>query len=259
MPNLGLGLNIQSGVAVSPYNSTYQAILNNASSRGVIQPSANEKTIQNALVKNLIDDGIWARLDAFYMCANNITDATGGFALINWKNPSSNYGTSTALPSISPKSGFTGNGSTQFVNLNFNATAGTNFANPNGSFGVWVGTLAGVASPVIAAGLANNRIRNGSSIISGATVTTPNYTSNSFLHLNKTSGAVVSFRNGISTSGSNVTWVADNNSFNLLKYNDSTSFGTSQIKVAFIGGDLASFAITFYNRISDYIIALNAL
>jgi hypothetical protein len=259
MPNLGLGLNIQSGVSVSPYNSTYQAILTDASSRGVIQPSANEKTIQNALVKNLIDDGIWSKLDAFYMFANNITDATGGFALINWKNPSSNYGTSTALPSISAKSGFTGNGSTQFVNLNFNATTGTNFANPNGSFGVWVGTLAAAASPVIAAGIAGNRIRNGSSIIAGSSIATPSYTSNSFLHLNKTSGAMISFRNGISTAGTNATWVADNNSFNILKYNDSPSFGVSQVKVAFIGGDLASLAITFYNRISDYITALNAL
>ena len=274
MPNLGLGLNINYGVSLKSFNTTYQAILANATTRGVIKPSANEQSLQNALVQSLIDAGVWSKLDAFYMFANNITDATGGFALINWKNPSSNYGTAaTNLPSITPKNGFTGSavgGSNQGINLNFLANSGVNFGSGspspvNGSFGVMLGTVqTNAQAPIMAALNATNKLRNistgasqtvGGSSIGAATVI---FSSNSFVHLNVTSTTMTVYRNGTGTNGTRSAWVADTQNFYVLR-DSAGSYGTSQVKTAFIGGDLSSEAANFSTIINNYITALNAL
>jgi hypothetical protein len=279
MPNIGLGLCISNKVklASSIYTPEYQAILNKATSISATQPSDYEKTLQNLLVTNLISNGIWAKLDAFYVFANNPT--SGGsydgrsFALINWIKPTANYGTANPLPTfptISAISGFTGTGSTG-VDLNFPANTGTNFKNPNGSFGLWVGSISTGNLGIMGANgnTPISRIRNNSTstsnYISRSNISTT-FTSDSFIHLNVKAaspsagtGTMTIYKNGVSTNGTYAAWGADDtNSFNILRYGDLASFSTSQAKIAFIGGDLSSGTIAsdFYGLISSYITQL---
>jgi len=254
---IGVGIGIGMGANPNTISAEYQAILAYANSSIFIIPNSAEQTLQNKLIIDLKTAGIWDKLDGFYMFANNITDSNGGFARINWKNPSANYGTAQgALPSISPKSGFTGSGSSA-VNLNLNASTATNFSSPNGSFGVWVGTVESIGNPIMSTTTNSNRIRNSSSSIISAGSVTATFSANTFIHLNKTLTTTTVYRSGTGLNGTNNTWTSDNASFCIL-YN-GTSYGTSQIKVAFVGGDLSSLASTFNTKISDYITSLNAL
>lgn len=266
---IGVGIGIGMGANPVSFSAEYQAILTAGSS--YTQPSSAEQTLQNQLILDLKSAGIWAKLDAFYMFANNITDSTGAFARINWKNPSANYGTAAPnLPSIAAKGGFTGNGTNQGINLNLAANAGTNFTSPNGSYGVLVGTISATSNNRImgASGNTNvyNRIRKGTCSISNTgtatgTITIASGVSNSFFHLNVNSTEGRMYINGSAgTSSTTVTWVADTQNWHILRYgDDAASFGNSQIKLAFIGGNLAAEASTFNTLISNYITAVNAL
>jgi len=275
MPNIGLGLSISNQVklASSIYTPEYQAILNKATSISATQPSDYEKTLQNLLVTNLISNGIWAKLDAFYMFANNPVSSGSydgrSFALINWIKPTANYGTaSTSFPSISAISGFTGGGSPQAVNLNFAANSGVNFGSGspspvNGSFGVMLGTVQTAAqAPIMAALNSTNKLRNlttgasqtvgGSSIVAGSVI----FSSDSFVHLNVTSTTMTVYRNGTGTNGTRSAWVADTQNFYVLR-DSAGSYGTSQVKAAFIGGDLSGQASAFSSLMNNYITQLS--
>jgi len=256
---IGVGIGIGMGANPVSFDADYTAILANAASRSVTLPSSAEQTLQNQLIVDLKAAGIWAKLDAFYMFANNITDSTGGFARINWKAPSANYGTAqNALPSITPKAGFTGNGSSA-VNLNFAHFSGSNFSNPNGSIGVLYGTVQ-ASTAAISTGAGGSRIRSGSSCSVTSSVITLTASTNSFIHVNRTAAAITAYSNGSSTgtSASLQPWSTSDTSNFFILWN-GTSYGSSQIKAAFIGGDLASLASTFNTTIQNHITALNAL
>lgn len=260
MISLGLGTVVGgNGSSFGGFSAEYQAILTAGS--GFTRPSSAEQTIQNKLIEDLKTAGIWAKLDAFYMFANNIsTDSTGAFARINWKTPTANYGTAqgSGLPPISAKNGFTGNG-TAGINLNYPHFSGTNFANPNGSIGVYYGTVQ-ASTAAISTGAGGSRIRSGSSSSVTSSVITLTATANSFVHINRTSAAITAYLNGSSTgtSASLQPWATTDTS-NFFIFWNGTSYGSSQIRVAFIGGNLAAESATFNTLIQNYITSVNAL
>jgi len=268
MISLSLGTVVAgNGSSFGGFSAEYQAILTAGS--GFTRPSGAEQTLQNQLIIDLKDAGIWSKLDAFYMFANNITDSTGGFACINWKTPSANYATAAPnLPSISAKSGFTGNGTNQGLSLNLAANAGTNFLTSSASYGVFIGTISASGNNRIMGASGNttvlNRIRKGTCAIVGknsGTITITSGGSNSFYHLNANTTEGRMYINGSAgTSDGALTQTADSQTWHVLRYgDDATGFGNSQIKVAFVGGDLASLASTFNTTIQNYITAVNAL
>jgi hypothetical protein len=57
-------------------------VLNYATTQGYTLPSDSQKLLQNQLVLDLKDAGIWSKLDTF---ANFATDGSSDFALIDWK------------------------------------------------------------------------------------------------------------------------------------------------------------------------------
>jgi hypothetical protein len=288
MPNLGLGINIQSGAALSPFNAEYQAVLNYARTNNYTLPSPTEQLLQNQLIADLKTSGIWAKLDAFYMFANSaysgVTYDGSSFARINWKNPTANYGTAAVnLPSISAAAGYTGSavgGSNQGINLNFTpSTQGVNFANPNASFGVMLGTVSTATnSPIMGAtGFGNNynRIRqSGTSSVASNPFDPKTFTDNQFIHVNRYGNNAVDtgqYVNGTRTQGfSTGSFLNDANGFYVLRYGDAgTGYGNSQVKAAFIGGDLSGNVpnvtptVTIPNRysqlINSYITNLNSI
>jgi len=286
MPNLGLGigLNVNTAIKFSKFSAEYEAVLNLAVSLNYTLPSALEQSLQNQLIVDLKNNGLWDKFDAFYMFANSIYDSNytysgSAFARINWKNPTQNYGIAPSspgvLPTITAAAGFTGNGSTMGINLQFPANTGTNFASPNASFGVLLGTVSITGnSPIMgASGLTNsyNRIRqNGTSSVASNPFAAKVINDNDFIYLTRNGNAVANagqYVNGIRTApnGSAGSFINDTLNFYVLRYGDTGSgYGNSQVKIAFIGGDISAttpinLPLTFNTLLKDYITNLNLI
>lgn len=132
MIGLGLGLSkssfVPSGVS---FDADYQAVLTKASDLGYTAPSAASQTLQNTLVTDLKSAGIWDKLEVFYIFA---TDGDSDFATLNWKAPSSFQATKVNSPNFSEDSGFSGDGSTAYLDTNFViATDVQNYSQNNAS------------------------------------------------------------------------------------------------------------------------------
>lgn len=85
----------------------YQAILDYATSQGYTLPSLEQQALQNQLVKNLKQAGIWSELDVLYVFA---TDGDEDFACINWISPGDFTCTRHDNPVFTSNEGFKGDG-----------------------------------------------------------------------------------------------------------------------------------------------------
>jgi len=104
-------------------DADYQAVLDYATTQGYTLPSASQQLLQNQLVVDLKDGGIWSKLDTFAVFA---TDGDSDFALIDWKRLT-DY-TAINSPTFTADEGFTGNGTSSYISTNFNAsTSGVNY------------------------------------------------------------------------------------------------------------------------------------
>jgi hypothetical protein len=138
-------INNRSGVLpyFNGFTNEYKAILAEGTAQGYTLPSANQQAKQNILLNTLISSGVWAKLDVLFVLAN---DGGASFACINWKNPSGTKATLVSSPTFTTNQGFNSNGSSSYIDTNFNAsTQGVNFTNNNASeFGYQVGALFGL-------------------------------------------------------------------------------------------------------------------
>jgi hypothetical protein len=114
-------------------DADYQAVLDYATTQGYTLPSAGQQVKQNKLLVDLKDAGVWSKLDSFAVFA---TDGNSNFALIDWKRLSQ-Y-TAVNSPTFTTNQGFNGNGSSSYLNTNYNPTVNAvKFLQNNASFGVW--------------------------------------------------------------------------------------------------------------------------
>jgi len=123
----------------------YQAETVSLLARMTNQPNSTRKDLIDSLIKGLKDDGLWSKLDVFWMFAAH-TNA-GGEALLNWKSSSYNC-TLVGSPTFTTDRGFTGAGSTShYIKTNWNpSTNASNFTRNSGSFGFFnrTNTVSGV-------------------------------------------------------------------------------------------------------------------
>jgi hypothetical protein len=111
------------------FDADYQAVLTYATTQGYTLPSAGQQTLQNQLVVDLKAGGIWSKLDTF---ANFATDGDIDFALIDWIRLTQ-Y-TAVNSPTFTTNVGFEGNGTSSYVDTNYNpATSGVNYTQNNAS------------------------------------------------------------------------------------------------------------------------------
>ena len=103
------------------YEAEYKAILDYATTNSYALPSTAQRLKQNTLLSSLKTSGVWTKLDTF---ANFATDGSTQFALIDWKRLTQ-Y-TAILSPTFTTNEGFTGNGTSSYINTNFNPTVGTN-------------------------------------------------------------------------------------------------------------------------------------
>jgi len=120
-------------IAVATFDADYQAILDKASSVGFgyTLPSDSVKVKQNTLLTSMKTIGVWAKLDVFYVFAQ---DGSAEFATLNWKNPNANQSTLVNSPTFVSNGGFQGNGTSSYIDTNFNpATQGVQYTLNNAS------------------------------------------------------------------------------------------------------------------------------
>ena len=128
------------------YSTEYQAVLDRATTLGYTQPSTAQKKKQNTLIQDLKDAGIWDLLDVFYVFA---TDGSSDFATLNWKSPSANQATKVNSPTFTSNLGFTGNGTSSYLNTNWEpSTQGVNYTVNEASCFTYLGLDLAVSSTV---------------------------------------------------------------------------------------------------------------
>ena len=89
--------------------------------------------------EGLVDAGFWTRMDLFYVFGVHTNDA--GEALINWVDPGTFDGTAVNSPTFTIYDGFAGDGSTSYVDSNFNLLSdGTNYIQDDASVGIYLRT-----------------------------------------------------------------------------------------------------------------------
>lgn len=109
----------------SSFDADYQAVLNRATTLEYTLPSASQQIIQNNLVLSLKAGGVWTKLDVLYILAN---DGGSNFGTLNWKSPLANQATLINTPTFTTNEGFMGNGTSSYIDTNFNpATQGVNY------------------------------------------------------------------------------------------------------------------------------------
>jgi hypothetical protein len=114
---------IGSSIVQFAFDADYQAVLDYGTTQGYTLPSASQQLLQNQLVVDLKDGGIWSKLDTFGVFA---TDGDSDFALIDWIRLT-DY-TAVNSPTFTANQGFQGNGTSAYIDTNFNpSTSGVNY------------------------------------------------------------------------------------------------------------------------------------
>jgi len=89
----------------------------------------------NRVIVTLREQGIWVKLDCLYLLAANDSAS----ALINWKSPGTFNASEVSSPTFTADRGFTGNGTSSYLDTNFKPSTATSpqFVQNSGHFGVW--------------------------------------------------------------------------------------------------------------------------
>jgi hypothetical protein len=138
------------------FDADYQAILNRATTLGYTLPSASVQAKQNTLLVSMKADGVWAKLDVFYVFAQ---DGGADFGTLNWKNPNANQSTLVNAPTFVSNGGLMGNGTSSYIDTNFNpSTQGVQYTQNNASRYFFTHAISGVSAFDGIMGSNNNRM-----------------------------------------------------------------------------------------------------
>lgn len=152
-------------------------------------PGATDYYRQHTFVKELVDAGLWTKLDVLYLHAIHTNGA--GEALLNWKSPGTYTATRNGAtpPSFTQYEGFTGDGATGYLDYVWvPATNGVKFLQNSASQIMYVRTNIGNAAGHGISGSADNK----------DILTIPKYTTNnSYIRINDSAST-----GGANTDGS---------------------------------------------------------
>ena len=141
------------------FDPAYQAVLDFATSEGYTLPSENQQILQNQLVLDLKSNGIWSDLDAFGVLA---TDGDSDFALIDWVRLITM--TANSSPTFQTNLGYTGNGTSSFIDTLFSVSDGTNYQLSDASFGAFYNNVLTRTNNGIGAGFRDGPNNNSNGI-----------------------------------------------------------------------------------------------
>ena len=251
------------GASSGGFDADYQAILDRSTALGYTAPSASQQTLQNTLVTDLKTAGVWDKLDVFYCFA---TDGDSDYATLNWKAPSSHQVTKINSPTFTADSGFTGDGSSSYLDTNYNpATSGTNYTLNDASISIWNNTfvlnnfITGVEANTfncirMSSTSANQRINMGSNGVFTPRVNLSD-SSKKLRQLNRTSFTnATAFQDTTSTTHTgNSTEI---HSENQLILRSSSFYSSTEVAFFGMGASLVSENADFYSALNTYKSAL---
>lgn len=240
------------------FSADYQAILDRSTILGYTAPSAAQQTLQNTLVTDLKTAGVWDKLDALYIMAN---DGSREFGSLNWASPSAFELSEVSSPTFTSNEGFTGNGSSSTLDTGINMGVDTtqfNQSTLNGSFGGWsynVKITGGAA--LMGDALDINNLRGGSAdSVFGHRAGDATLISGLY-HMNGDGTNVIQYRNGIQRVIDNLGALQTTTAtMHLLSEGDTSGFSADTISICFIGGDLSAEASDLYDAFNTYMSAL---
>jgi len=242
------------------FDADYQAVLDQASSLGYTAPSAAQQTLQNTLVTDLKTAGIWSKLDALYIMAN---DGSREFGRLNWASPS-NFELSElpSTPTFTLNEGFSaGNGLDTGITLDIDTTHFST-TNKEGSFGGWSYYTKAAGAPALMGTDANtNDMRGGANDHIMEVLAPSDILISGLYHMNASpsgvninatqyqNGSLVTFQTGSTGQYTPAT-------MHLLSEGGVSNFSLDTISIAFIGGDLSAEASDLYNAFNTYMSAI---
>ena len=251
---VGIGVGIGRQSVGGGFDADYQAVLNYATTQGYSLPSAAQQTKQNKLLVDLKAAGIWSHLDTFAVFA---TDGNSDFALIDWKRLTQ-Y-TAFNSPTFSTNGGFTGNGTSSYIDTNFNPTVGTNnyLLNDAGRF-FWVDNRSGVQWEGVQSGGVNDS-RNATSnlmrINSGAISSSVTFDVDEFHAINRTSSTDVELFTNTTQFSRTATSTTISN-LNQFILRGGSNYNGSRFRFYAMGGNLVAENTDFYNALNTYFTSL---
>jgi len=243
-------------ITVASFDSDYQAILNKGTSLGYTLPSDSVKLKQNTLLTNMKVDGVWAKLDVFYVFAQ---DGGSAFATLNWKNPNANQANITTSPTFTSNQGFTGNGTSSYIDTNYNpSTQGVNYTLNNASMYFFPHAFGTSGLAMTGTSGADNRIQLGVSLnqrinAGGAALATSfNYTSTvNPKSIHRTSSTNMTLLNGTVSDTRTLASVNVPNA-NLFVLRSSTNYGNHTCAAFAAGAELTAENTNFVNDWNTY-------
>jgi hypothetical protein len=264
MIGLGIGVawnNNNNKSSGNNFDADYQAVLNYATTQGYTPPSAPQQIIQNQLVIDLKAGGIWSKLDTF---ANFATDGSSDFALIDWKRLS--LYTAVNSPTFTINEGFTGDGTSSYIDTNFNAfNDGAQYTQDDASRFIYMFNASGTAAldGKAAAGI-NNMARTSTSF--QRINTTSGLTGGSFSFdavrgmksIHRTSSTTVELFNDTTQASRTATSATLNNN-NQLILRSGASYGGHTISMCANGTSLVAENTAFVNAFNTYLYDINNL
>ena len=241
------------------YDSDYKAVLDYATTQGYTLPSVSQMLKQSVLLSSLKTAGVWSKLDTF---ANFATDGSSNFALIDWKRLTQ-Y-TAVNSPTFTTNQGFQGNGTSSYIDTNFNAvTQGVNYVQNNASRYLYLHTASGTGAldgkPVVSvnntvrASTSNQRINQSTiPLVGGAFDFTATQGMKSIHRTNSTNVELFN----ATTQASRTAISASMNNNNQFVLRSGASYGGHTISMYANGASLVSENTAFVNAFNTYINSL---
>jgi hypothetical protein len=258
----------------SAFDADYKAVLDYATTKGYTLPSASQQALQNQLLVDLKDAGIWSKLDTFAVFATDAEDSPGSgtsnFALIDWKRLS-DYNPVNS-PTFATNQGFTGNGSSSYIDTNYNPnTNKVNLTINSASIGFWQRSSS-VAQNSVEIGTDDGTYRfqclsrwsDSNSYLPIFTSNFPSVTASTSVGLfqnNRINSTTINqYVNGVKNGSdqSDTSNTIPSRNITVLARNAPTIFGYSnrQLSMSFIGSNLESESTDFYNIYNTYMTSL---
>jgi hypothetical protein len=266
-----LGTNAVSSIYIgtnlvwSGMDADYKAVLDYATTQGYTLPSASQRLLQEQLVIDLKDAGIWSKLDTFAVFA---TDGDEDFALIDWKRLSQ-Y-TAVNSPTFTTDEGFTGNGTSAYIDTNFdlsNLTTKLITNQQNISTGVWIRTVNELSIEYMLGNATSPDFR----ILSGNNTTTStrymgsrtqnNWSGTGLMSIHRTFNALVAdvtvFNNATDVTAGLPTNIYNSiTGLNIFVLRQLANYNANQVSFFYSGDSLVSEITDFNNALNTYITSI---
>ena len=238
------------------YETEYAAVLDRATALGYSLPSESVRTKQNTLIASLKSIGVWAKLDVFYVFAQ---DGGADFGTLNWKNPNANQSTLINSPTFVSNEGFTGNGTSSYIDTNYNpSTQGVQYTLNDASRYFFPHAFLGTSRMDGNTGVGNNSIRassvNSQTINTASNAVVPSFAYTAVINpksIHRTSLTSVNLYNGIvgETGVQTSTSIFNSNQFVLRSAN---SYGKHTASAYAMGASLVAENTDFVNSWDTY-------